>query len=51
VIGDKGFWGRDYAERLATSGTILLTPDKTRTAANLGREVDCFPCRLWSEPR
>ena len=35
VIGDKGFWGRDYAKRLAASGTRLLTPDKTRTAANL----------------
>jgi hypothetical protein len=38
VIGDKGFWGRDYATRLAATGTTLLTPSKTRTAANLGRE-------------
>src|SRR5579884_1559590 len=34
VIADKGFWGRDYAQRLAANGTTLLTPDKTRTAAN-----------------
>src|SRR5262249_4325659 len=38
VIGDKGFWGRDYAARLASSGTTLLTPDKSPTAANIGRE-------------
>src|SRR4051812_37217322 len=34
VIADKGFWGRDYAARLAADGTALLTPEKTRTAAN-----------------
>jgi IS5 family transposase len=34
VIGDKGFWGREYARQLAASGTRLLTPDRTRTAAN-----------------
>jgi hypothetical protein len=38
VIGDKGFWGRDYKTRLAATATTLLTPDKTRTAANIGRE-------------
>src|SRR6478672_1529645 len=27
VIGDKGFWGRDYAARLASFGTTLLTPN------------------------
>jgi hypothetical protein len=38
VIADKGFWGRDYQARLAANGTTLLTPDKTRTPANRGRE-------------
>jgi hypothetical protein len=27
VIGDKGFWGRDYAARLAAIGATLLTPN------------------------
>jgi hypothetical protein len=49
VIGDKGFWGRDYARRLAASGTRLLTPDKTRTAANLGRERALTSTRLVIE--
>jgi len=49
VIGDKGFWGRDYARRLAASGTRLLTPDKTRTAANLGRERALASTRLVIE--
>ena len=49
VIGDKGFWGRDYARRLAAAGTTLLTPDKTRTAANLGRERALASTRLVIE--
>jgi hypothetical protein len=49
VIGDKGFWGRDYAARLAATGTTLLTPDKTRTAANLGRERALASTRLVIE--
>jgi hypothetical protein len=49
VIGDKGFWGRDYTARLAASGTTLLTPDKTRTAANLGRERALASTRLVIE--
>src|SRR3954463_9764229 len=49
VIGDKGFWGRDYAQRLAAAGTRLLTPDKTRTAANLGRERALASTRLVIE--
>src|SRR5712692_9099687 len=36
VIADKGLWGRRYRERLAANGVTLLTPDKTRTAGNLG---------------
>src|SRR3954468_24278563 len=38
VIADKGFWGRDYQTRLPATGTVLLPPDKTRTATNLHRE-------------
>jgi Transposase DDE domain len=49
VIGDKGFWGRDYAKRLAACGTTLLTPEKTRTAANLGRESALASTRLVIE--
>jgi hypothetical protein len=49
VVADKGFWGRDYARRLATVGTTLLTPDKTRTAATLGRERALASTRLVIE--
>jgi len=49
VVADKGFWGRDYARRLAATGTTLLTPDKTRTAANLGRERALASTRLVIE--
>ena len=49
VIADKGFWGRDYAARLAADGTALLTPAKTRTAANLGRERALASTRLVIE--
>jgi len=49
VIADKGFWGRAYSERLAASGTTLLTPDKTRTATNLGRERALASTRLVIE--
>ena len=49
VVADKGFWGRDYAKRLAADGTTLLTPDKTRTAANLGRQRALASTRLVIE--
>jgi Transposase DDE domain len=49
VIGDKGFWGREYAARLAAVGTTLLTPDKQRTSANLGRERALASTRLVIE--
>ena len=49
VIADKGFWGLDYAARLAAAGTTLLTPSKTRTAANLGRERALASTRLVIE--
>lgn len=49
VIADKGFWGRGYQQRLAADGTALLTPDKTRTADNLGRERALASTRLVIE--
>jgi hypothetical protein len=49
VIADKGFWGRDYARRLAATGTTLLTPDKTRTADNQRREHALASTRLVIE--
>ena len=49
VIADKGFWGRGYHERLASTGTVLLTPNKTRTAANLVRERALASTRLVIE--
>jgi|SRR5215210_4335042 len=49
VIADKGFWGRGFHKRLAADGTALLTPDKTRTADNLGRERALASIRLVIE--
>ena len=49
VIADKGLWGRAYSKRLAADGTLLITPDKTRTAANLGRERVLASTRLVIE--
>jgi len=49
VIADKGFWGRGYRDRLAADGVTLLTPDKTRTATNLGRERALASTRLVIE--
>jgi hypothetical protein len=49
VIADKGFWGRGYRERLAADGVTLLTPDKTRTSANVGRERALASARLVIE--
>ena len=49
VVADKGFWGRGYRERLAADGITLLTPDKTRTTANLGRERALASTRLVIE--
>src|SRR6266511_3739297 len=46
VIADKGLWGRAYKARLAACGTTLLTPEKTRTAANIGRERALASTRL-----
>jgi hypothetical protein len=49
VVADKGFWGREYAARLAADGTTLITPQKTRTATNLGRERALASTRLVIE--
>jgi hypothetical protein len=49
VLADKGFWGRDYAARLAAAGTTLLTPAKTRNASNIGRERALASTRLVIE--
>lgn len=49
VIADKGFWGRGYQTRLAADNVTLLTPNKTRTAENLGRERALASTRLVIE--
>jgi hypothetical protein len=49
VVADKGLWGRGYKARLAAAGTTRLTPDKTRTAANLGRKRALASTRLVIE--
>ena len=49
MVADKGFWGRAYTKRLAASGTLLLTPDRTRTGANLRRERALASTRLVIE--
>ena len=49
VIADKGLWGRAYRDRLAADGVTLLTPDRTRTAANLGKERALASTRLVIE--
>jgi hypothetical protein len=42
-------WGRRYQARLAADGTRLLTPDRTRTAANEQRERALASTRLVIE--
>jgi IS5 family transposase len=49
VIADKGLWGRGYQARLAADDIRLLTPDRTRTAANIGRERSLASLRLVIE--
>ncbi len=49
VIADKGLWGRAYEARLAADQIRLLTPDRTRTAANIGRERALASTRLVIE--
>ena len=49
VIADKGLWGRAYRDRLAADGVTLLTPDRTRTAANIEKERALASFRLVIE--
>jgi IS5 family transposase len=49
VIADKAFWGRRRRQRLAADGVSLLTPDKTRTAANRPHERALAATRLVIE--
>jgi len=49
VIADKGLWGRAYRDRLAADGVTLLTPDRTRTAANIDRQQALASFRLVIE--
>ncbi len=49
VVADKGLWGRGYRARLAADQIRLLTPDRTRTAANIGRERALASLRLVIE--
>ncbi|HEY8777926.1 MAG TPA: transposase [Gaiellaceae bacterium] len=49
VVADKGLWGRAYEQRLAADGVCLLTPDRTRTADNIGRERRLASTRLVIE--
>jgi hypothetical protein len=49
VVADKGFWGRGYQARLAADGVSLLTPNRTRTAGNAGRERALASTRLVIE--
>lgn len=49
VIADKAFWGRGRQARLAADGIRLLTPDKTRSPDNVGRERALASSRLVIE--
>lgn len=49
VLADKGLWGSAYRERLASSGTALLTPAKARTPLNGARERALAARRLVIE--
>lgn len=49
VIADKGLWGRRYQARLAADEIRLLTPDRTRTAANRGKQRALASVRLVIE--
>lgn len=49
VIGDKGFWGSAYQQRIAAEGVTLLTPAKQRTRDNEHRERKLASARLVIE--
>jgi hypothetical protein len=49
VVAGKGLWGRAYEARLAADEIRLLTPDRTPTAADIGRERALASLRLVIE--
>jgi hypothetical protein len=49
IIGDKGFWGREYALSLAANEIALLTPARERTRENAPRERLLASTRLAIE--
>jgi IS5 family transposase len=49
VVADKGFWGEAFRARLQADEVRLLTPDRVRTAANLGFERALASTRLVIE--
>jgi hypothetical protein len=49
VLADKGLRGHSYADRLAAEGTLLLTPNTSRTTTNLAREHALASTRLVIE--
>jgi IS5 family transposase len=49
VVADKGFWGESFRQRLEADGVHLLTPDRARTALNLGFERALASTRLVIE--
>ncbi|MFN2469135.1 MAG: IS982 family transposase [Gaiellaceae bacterium] len=49
LLADKGLWGAAYRERLASSGTTLVTPAKQRTALNADSERALASIRLAIE--
>jgi Transposase DDE domain len=49
VVADKGFWGGSFRRRPGADGILLLTPDKTRTSANLAFERALASTRLVIE--
>jgi hypothetical protein len=49
VIAAKGLWGRGYQARLDADDVRLVTHNRTRTAANTGRERALASLRLVIE--
>jgi hypothetical protein len=49
LVGDKGLWGRQYAETLRLEGILIRTPERVRTAENAERERGLARLRLVVE--
>jgi hypothetical protein len=49
LIGDKGLWGRQYAETLRLQGVLIRTPERSRTAENAEQERGLARLRLVVE--